>query len=94
MAKNYLSGEDGTGVEGFAVNLGFKLSNGKEYIFRFFECANSTTDVKIAFGFDVQKVALCDMSENTLEELESSGNTVDISFGAFEIQTLKVTAKG
>ena len=33
-AKNYLPGEDGTGVEGFAVNLGFKLSNGKEYIFR------------------------------------------------------------
>ena len=33
-AKNYLSGEDGQGAEGFAVNLGFKLDNGKEYIFR------------------------------------------------------------
>ena len=33
-AKNYLAGADGTGGEGFAVNVGFKLSNGKEYIFR------------------------------------------------------------
>ena len=33
-AKNYLAGADGTGGEGFAVNIGFKLSNGKEYIFR------------------------------------------------------------
>ena len=33
-AKNYLAGVDGTGGEGFAVNIGFKLSNGKEYIFR------------------------------------------------------------
>ena len=33
-AKNYLAGEDGNGGEGFAVALGFKLSNGKEYIFR------------------------------------------------------------
>ena len=33
-AKNYLAGTDGTGGEGFALNLGFRLSNGKEYIFR------------------------------------------------------------
>ena len=32
--KNYMAGEDGTGVEGFAVALGFKLSNNKEYSFR------------------------------------------------------------
>ena len=33
-AKNYLAGEDGTGGEEFAVVMGFKLSNGKEYTFR------------------------------------------------------------
>lgn len=32
--KNYLAGADGNGGEGFAVNIGFKLSNNKEYVFR------------------------------------------------------------
>ncbi|MBP3375508.1 MAG: alpha-mannosidase [Clostridia bacterium] len=67
--------------------------DGEEYIFRFFECSNSTTRAEITFGFDVEKVELCDMSENTLGELLLSGNTVSLSFGAFEIHTLKVTAK-
>ncbi len=34
QAKNYLAGEDGNGGEGFAVSVGFKLSNNKEYSFR------------------------------------------------------------
>ena len=33
-AKNYLLGDDGTGVNDFAVLLGFKMSNGKTYTFR------------------------------------------------------------
>ena len=33
-AKNYLLGDDGTGANGFAVLLGFKMSNGKTYTFR------------------------------------------------------------
>ena len=33
-AKNYLLGDDGTGVNEFAVMLGFKMSNGKTYSFR------------------------------------------------------------
>ena len=32
--KNYLPGEGGTGVDGFAVTLGFKMSNNKTYTFR------------------------------------------------------------
>jgi alpha-mannosidase len=67
--------------------------DGEEFIFRFFECSNSTTLAEIAFGFDAQKVELCDMSENTLAELELNGNTIFLSFGAFEIHTLKVSAK-
>lgn len=33
-AKNYLPGDDGNGVNEFAVSLGFKLSNNKTYSFR------------------------------------------------------------
>ena len=33
-AKNYLLGDDGTGANGFAVLLGFKMSNGQTYTFR------------------------------------------------------------
>ena len=33
-AKNNLPGDDGTGANGFAVLLGFKMSNGKTYTFR------------------------------------------------------------
>ena len=70
-----------------------QAEDGEDYIFRFFECSNSTTDAAITFGFDVEKVELCDMSENTIEALACEGNTVCLPFGAFEIHTLKVTAK-
>ena len=70
-----------------------QAEDSEDYIFRFFECGNSATDASITFGFDVEKVELCDMSENTIEALICDGNTVSLPFGAFEIHTLKVTAK-
>ena len=70
-----------------------QAEDSEDYIFRFFECCNSATDASITFGFDVEKVELCDMSENTIEALICDGNTVSLPFGAFEIHTLKVTAK-
>ena len=70
-----------------------QAEDGEDYVFRFFECSNSATDASITFGFDVEKVELCDMSENTIEALACEGNTVSLPFGAFEIHTLKVTAK-
>ena len=70
-----------------------QAEDGTDQIFRFFECSNSTSNAKITFGFNVERVDLCDMGENTLERLELVGNTVSLTFGAFEIHTLKVTAK-
>ena len=70
-----------------------EAEDSEDYIFRFFECSNTVTDAAITFGFDVEKVELCDMGENTIEVLACEGNTVSLPFGAFEIHTLKVTAK-
>ena len=70
-----------------------EAEDGEDYVFRFFECSNTATETAITFGFDVEKVELCDMGENTIEALACEGNTVSLPFGAFEIHTLKVTAK-
>lgn len=67
--------------------------DGADHIFRFFECSNSATRAEITFGFEVESVQLCDMGENSLQKLDLSGNVVTLPFGAFEIHTLKVTAK-
>ena len=64
-----------------------------ELIFRFYENSNTKTKSEICFGFDINKVELCDMMENSLEELDTHNRTVHLDFGAFEIHTLKVYVK-
>ncbi|MBE6647587.1 MAG: alpha-mannosidase [Ruminococcaceae bacterium] len=70
-----------------------QAEDGEDLVFRFFECSNSVTRAEITFGFDVESVWLCDMGENTIHALAVKNNTVSLPFGAFEIHTLKVTAK-
>lgn len=70
-----------------------EAEDSEDLIFRFFECSNSKTAATLRFGFDVEKVVLCDLNENSLKALSIENGTVLLSFGAFEIQTVKVTMK-
>ena len=62
-------------------------------LMRLYENKNAKTHARLTFGFDVALVTLCDMMENELEALPVQNNTVELTFGTFEIHTLKVVAK-
>ena len=64
-----------------------------EYIFRLYDCSNGRTEANIDFGFEIEKAELCDMCENTIKALDVKDNRIALNFGAFEIHTVKVTAK-
>ena len=70
-----------------------EAEDSEDMILRLYENGNSKTCAKLTFGFDVERVTLCDMMENELQPLEIGSNSVTLTFGAFEIHTLKVKAK-
>ena len=70
-----------------------EAEDSEDTILRLYENSNSKTRATLTFGFDVASVALCDMLENELQCLEVWNNSVTLTFGAFEIHTLKVKIK-
>ena len=67
-----------------------EAEDGDSLIFRLFECNNSKTVANISFGFDAESVELCDMNEEVIETLPVVDGRVELTFGAFEIHTIKV----
>ena len=82
-----------TNCENILCEVVKQAEGSDELIFRFYENSNTKTKSEICFGFDINKVELCDMMENSLEELDTHNRTVHLDFGAFEIHTLKVHLK-
>ena len=67
-----------------------EAEEGDDFILRLYENSNSKTKTVVTFGFDVASVSLCDMMEQELRKLPLIHNAVSLTFGAFEIHTLKV----
>ena len=67
-----------------------EAEDGDDLILRLYENSNSKTQTVVTFGFDVASVSLCDMMEQELRKLPLIRNAVRLTFGAFEIHTLKV----
>ena len=88
--KNYMAGEDGTGVEGFAVVLGFKLSNNKEYSFRIIKQSGKYYHQR--FGING--------SDWTKKELDAAavaaicGDGVDFKLERTAVNTLTLSVNG
>lgn len=70
-----------------------EAEDSEDLVVRLFECQNSTTNTTITFGVDVEKVCLCDMNENKIQELTLNGRSVELNFHGFEIHTLMVTTQ-
>ena len=62
-------------------------------IVRAYESRNSRCAAAIRFGFEVERVALCDLMEQEIEALPCEGRTVTLAFRPYEIQTIKVIPK-
>ncbi len=63
--------------------------DGEDIILRFYENSNSKTNATLQFGFDVASVSLCDLMENEITPLPVQNGRIELTFGAFEIHTVK-----
>jgi len=63
------------------------------FVFRIYDAMNRKTNVRLDFGFEVEKAYVCDMLENNLEEIDSKNDSIETELANFEIKTLRVIAK-
>ncbi|MCR5753377.1 MAG: alpha-mannosidase, partial [Acetatifactor sp.] len=61
-----------------------------DFIMRLYEAQKASGEVKITCNMDVKSVWLCDMLENVQKEVPVEQNTFLLSFGAFEIKTVRI----
>lgn len=66
---------------------------GGDVILRLYESRKAASDTKIICGLHIEKVSLCDMLENVLEDIPSDENEFVLSFRAFEIKTIRLKVK-
>lgn len=76
--------------ENVVVETVKKAENDNTVIVRLYEAFNSKVKANLTFGFDVKKAYICDMTENTLEQIETNNNTIQINLKNFEVLTLKL----
>lgn len=67
-----------------------QAESGDGIVVRLYESMNTRSRCKLNFGFNVNKIYLCDMLENELEELQVKDNLLEYNFNCFEIVTLKI----
>ena len=59
-------------------------------VIRFYECKNRRTKTTVTLGFPAEKVYLCDLMENELQEIPVSDGKFTYTVSPFEIVTLKI----
>lgn len=79
-----------TDCENIIIETVKKAEDSNDFIIRMFDCCKRRSTPKISFGFDVKRVALCDMMENEEKELTITDNTVTVEVKPFEIVTISV----
>lgn len=62
-----------------------------DFILRFYESKKASVRARVTLRLDKFKVSLCDMLENVLEELPAEEKSFSLSFGVFEIKTVRIT---
>ena len=55
-----------------------------------YECFNQRTNTQITFGFDLEKVTLCNLMEEDQESILFFERSIHITIKPYEIVTLKV----
>jgi len=67
-----------------------KAEDSDAIVIRLYECWNRRTDATLTFGGKIKRAFLCDLMEENDEPLNTEGNTLQLAFKPFEIQTIKV----
>ena len=58
-------------------------------VLRMYQSANATENIKVKLNINAKKCFLCDMLENSLEELTLQNNEIVLAIKPFEVITLK-----
>lgn len=66
--------------------------NDEDTVIRLYESKNRRTHAAISLGIPAKHVYLCDLMENPIEELTIQNGKINVTFGGFEIVTLKIKA--
>ena len=61
-----------------------------DLILRLYESKKAAVSTKVSCSLGIEEAYLCDMLENITEAVAVNGDSVELTFGAFEIKTLRV----
>lgn len=67
-----------------------KAENEDAVVIRTYEAFGGSTKCTLSFGESYSKAYICDLMENESSEIEIKNNSVELSFRAFEIVTIKL----
>lgn len=79
--------------ENIVIETVKKSEAGGDVVVRMYESFHMHTDAALSFGFEAEKVILCDLLENEKEELPVENGSVHIHLKPFEIITVKVKGR-
>ncbi len=79
--------------EQFVLETVKKAEKNESIVIRGYESLNRRGNTRISFGFDVEKLYLCDMLENVTSEIPVTDNGAELDFSNFEIVTLMAVPK-
>ena len=76
--------------ENIVVETVKKAEDDDGIIVRMFDCYNKKTEATLEFGFDFSKAYICDLMENTIEEIKAEGRKITLPVKNYEIVSLKL----
>ena len=65
----------------------------QDLILRLYESKKAAVTSKVNCSLGMEEAYLCDMLENVQEAVEVNGDSAELTFGAFEIKTLRVKVR-
>ena len=71
-----------------------QAEDASDVIVRLYEATGASVEAKVSFSMPVAAIAEADLMETPLQELDLVEGSVSLSFGPFEIKTLRVSLKG
>jgi len=70
-----------------------KAENGEELVVRFYNTSDRQITGKLSAFRQIEKAAMTNLLEETIEEIPASGDRVDLSVGKHQIITLRLCFK-
>lgn len=80
----------GCDAENVVIEAVKEAEDGNDFVIRLYECYNRRTHAVLKFASEVHEAAECDLMENKLGDLQTSGREIEFEIKPYEIKTFKV----